>query len=135
MYFGRTIKTPGELEFADWTTTILNDNNYRVRRAIERWMAGINSHSNNIMDTGYGGVSAAITGTGATGLDGGVYPWTGTAVIQQYNKLGSATHKYTLEHIWPTSIDPQDMNYDNTGTIQEYGITWALDWWDYAANS
>ena len=131
LYFGRTIKTPGDLEFADWTTTILNDNNYRVRRAIERWMASINSHSENIMNPKYGGVSPATTGKGTTGLDGGVYPWTGSAHIQQYNKLGTATHQYSLHHIWPTAIDPQDMSYDNTGTIQEYGITWSMDWWDY----
>ena len=119
-YFGREIKTPGEMEFADWSVTILNDNNQRVRRTIERWMASINHHSDNKLDKDF-----------MTSTTDGVYPWTGTAKVTQYDKKGDDTHHYKMKNCWPTSLDPIDLSYDSTGTIQEYGITFALDYWEY----
>ena len=108
------------MEFADWSVTILNDNNQRVRRTIERWMASINHHSDNKLDKDF------MTSTAE-----GVYPWTGTAKVTQYDKKGDDTHHYIMKNCWPTSLDPIDLSYDSTGTIQEYGITFALDYWEY----
>ena len=76
-YFGREIKTPGELEFADWSVTILNDNNMRVRRMLEVWSNMINAHGDNVFNA-----EDSYKST-----DGGAWPWTGSAVIQQYNKI------------------------------------------------
>ena len=124
-YFGREIKTPGELEFADWSVTILNDNNMRIRRMLEVWSNMINAHGDNVFDSK---VSYESSSTGA-------WPWTGSAIIQQYNKMGTATQAYTMKECWPTSIDPIDMSYDNTGTLQEYGCTFSLNYWEQTAAS
>ena len=124
MYFGREVKTPGELEFADWTVTIMNDNNMKVRRFMEQWSALINHHGDNLID------SDTYIST-----SGGAWPWTGEATIQQYNKTGVATQKYTMKEIWPSSIDPIDMNYDNVGTIQEYGVTFSVNYWEHTTES
>ena len=120
-YFGREIKTPGEMEFADWSITILNDNNMRVRRMLEVWSDMINSHGDNIFN-------AKNTYTAS---DAGAWPWTGSATITQFNKTGESTQKYIMKECWPTSIDPIDMSYDNTGTLQEYGATFALNYWEH----
>lgn len=120
-YKGRELKIPGEMEFADWSVTIMNDNGSKVRRALERWMAIINAHGDN-----------AMKDTLLTANDAGTYPWTGTASVTQFDKAGSSTHVYSMVNCWPTSIDPIDVSYDNTGTIQEYGATFALDYWTYA---
>ena len=118
LYFGREVKTPGELEFADWTVTVINDNNMRTRRFIEAWMNHINSHSTNMMsDQMFAGSTS------------GEYSWTGDAQIQQYSKNGNLTSKYNMTQCWPTALDPIDMNYDNVGTIQEYGITFSYNYW------
>lgn len=119
-YFGRELKVPGEMEFADWSVTVMNDNGSRVRRSVEKWMAHINAHSANMMDNNFLEQTTA-----------GTYPWTGVARITQYSKSGIPTHKYEMKNCWPTSIDPIDVSYDSVGTIQEYGITWALDYWTY----
>ena len=44
---GRQLKMAGDRVFAEWTTTIINDTDFAVRDAIERWMNGINAHSAN----------------------------------------------------------------------------------------
>ena len=124
-YFGREIKTPGEMEFADWSITILNDNNMRVRRMLEVWSNMINSHGDNIFN-------AKDTYTATTA---GAWPWTGSATITQFNKTGETTQKYIMKECWPTSIDPIDMSYDNTGTLQEYGCTFSLNYWEQTTAS
>ena len=47
-YFGRELKFLGNRTFADWTVTIINDEDFSVRNAMERWMNGLNSHSLNV---------------------------------------------------------------------------------------
>ena len=44
---GRNVYLAGDREFAEWTTTIINDTDFSIRNAIERWSNGINNHSDN----------------------------------------------------------------------------------------
>ncbi|MEK9700167.1 MAG: hypothetical protein VW270_30580, partial [Candidatus Poseidoniales archaeon] len=44
---GRQLKVAGDRTFENWTVTIINDTDFNVRNALERWMNGINSHSSN----------------------------------------------------------------------------------------
>ena len=44
---GRQLKIAGDRTFETWTTTIINDTDFNVRNAMERWMNGINAHSAN----------------------------------------------------------------------------------------
>ena len=47
-YFGRELKFVGNRTFADWTISVINDEDFIVRNAFERWMNGINSHNFNV---------------------------------------------------------------------------------------
>ena len=44
---GRNIYIVGDREFETWTATFLNDTDFNIRNAIERWMNGINDLANN----------------------------------------------------------------------------------------
>ena len=44
---GRQLKMAGDRTFDVWTPTIINDTNFTIRNAMERWMNGINAHSDN----------------------------------------------------------------------------------------
>lgn len=44
---GREMKIAGDRTFEDWTVTIINDTDFDVRDAFERWMNGINAHQSN----------------------------------------------------------------------------------------
>ena len=37
-YLGRSIKVAGERTFENWSTTILNDENFQIRNLVEIWM-------------------------------------------------------------------------------------------------
>ena len=43
-YFGRKIKIAGDRTFAEWTVTVVNDEDFLIRNAMEEWMQNINSH-------------------------------------------------------------------------------------------
>ena len=38
---GRQIKIAGDRTYADWTISVLNDTNFKLRNAFERWSNGI----------------------------------------------------------------------------------------------
>ena len=47
-YFGRTIKYAGVRSFDPWNVTVINDEDFLVRNAMESWMNGIASHDTNL---------------------------------------------------------------------------------------
>ena len=47
-YFGRKVKIAGDRTFAEWTVTVINDEDFLIRNAMESWMAAINSHEGNV---------------------------------------------------------------------------------------
>ena len=44
---GRQLKVAGDRTFESWTATIINDTDFNVRNAMERWQNGINNHKAN----------------------------------------------------------------------------------------
>ena len=46
-YFGREIKYAGDRTFEDWEVTVINDEDFAIRNAMEAWSNAINSHIAN----------------------------------------------------------------------------------------
>lgn len=114
-YFGRDIKLAGNRTFADWTITILNDENFLVRRAFELWMADINSHATNLRAT------QALNGAG-----GG---YTVDAIVRQYGKTGNEIKTYQMIGAFPTDLSQIDLDWGSNDTIEEYSVTLAYQYW------
>jgi hypothetical protein len=51
-YFGRKIKLAGDRTFDTWAVTVINDEDFAVRNAMETWMSSINTHQGNITTFG-----------------------------------------------------------------------------------
>ena len=111
-YFGRPVKMPGNRTFENLTTTIINDEDFVLRNAMEAWMAFLNQHEENT--------------SGVIGLN-----YTGTLTLQQYDKAGDAIDdaKYTFEKAWPVNVAPIDLDWGTNDTIEEFTVEWAYDWW------
>ena len=115
-YFGRTVKIPGDLVFADLSTTIINTENYNVRNEIEKWMEQINGTISNESKT------AANFGTG-------------TAQLVHYQKDGTATMTYTFEDIWPTAVSEIALSYDTASDIEQFDVTWAYNYYTFTGGT
>jgi hypothetical protein len=112
-YFGRKVKIAGDRTFAEWTVTVINDEDFLVRNAMEEWMASINTHEGNIR--------AAAS---ASPLQ-----YKSQAQIIQYSKTGLPLREYTFEGLFPTNVAPIEMSWETTDAIEEFQVTFQYDYW------
>jgi|TARA_B110000093_G_scaffold169855_1_gene198223 hypothetical protein len=108
-YFGREVKYAGDRTFADWSVTVINDEDFLVRNSMEAWLNAINSHDSN---------------TRALPQD-----YKSNALITQYSKDGTAIRTYVFEGLFPVTTDAIAMDWSSNDTIQEFGVTFAYDLW------
>jgi hypothetical protein len=114
-YFGRQVKYAGDRTFADWTVTIINDEDFAIRNAMEEWMNFINSHDSN-----------------SRGLP---QQYKSTGQITQYSKDGSPLRTYIFEGMFPVSIDGIQMDWSQTDSIEEFSVTFQYDLWRVEGNT
>ena len=113
-YFGRELKFAGNRNFADWTITIINDENFKVRKAFESWMNGINSHGTNVRNNN------AATPTG----------YSVDAKVDQYDKAGTIIKSYKFVGAFPVDLSPIDLDWGANDSIEEFTATLAYQWWE-----
>ena len=112
-YFGREMKFAGNRAFTDWTLTIINDEDFLIRNAMESWMNGISSHVTNTRNS-------AATNISSYSVD---------AVVNQYSKTGNIIKSYKFVGLFPVDLSPIDLGWDNNDSIEEYSTTFAFQYW------
>lgn len=113
-YFGRFVKLAGDRTFSDWTVTIINDEDFLIRNALEEWSNSINSRQNNLRE--FGSAAPLL--------------YKSTAEVTQFSKTGVPIRTYKLNGIYPSVVTPIDLNWADTDTIEEFQVTFQYDWWD-----
>lgn len=108
-YMGRKIKVAGDRTFPEWTVTIINDEDYLIRRAFEAWMSGINQHVGNLRTT---------------------KTYMAQADVMQYAKDGELVQSYTFVDMWPSDISPIDLSWESNDAIEEFTVTLNYQWWE-----
>ena len=105
-YFGRELKFAGNRTFADWSITVINDEDFVIRNAFERWMNGINSHNLNVRNP------AAQAPLGYS-VDGDV---------TQFGKNGEALKKYRFVGLFPTDLSAIDVDWGLVHIRQQHNL-------------
>jgi len=113
-YFGRTIKIAGDRKFAEWTVTVINDEDFLIRNAMEQWMNTINSHAGNIRE--FGSASPLL--------------YKSNAQITQFSKTGVPIREYTFNGMFPIEVSTIEMNWETTDAIEEFTVTFQYDFWE-----
>lgn len=116
-YFGRETKLAGNRTFPEWTLSILNDEDFSVRNAFEKWMNGINRHVSNVRDLWAGNSLGYST----------------QAFVKQYSKTGDVLKQYTFEGIFPVDVSQIDLDWGANDTIEEYSVTLAYQYFSSVA--
>lgn len=116
-YFGRELKFAGNRTFQEWTVTIVNDEDFMIRDAFEKWMSGMNSHVANLRNPNF------IRGDGGYQSDG---------FITQQGKAGNTLKRYKFIGMFPVDITPIEVDWGANDTIEEYAVTFAYQWWEWA---
>jgi len=108
---GRILKVAGDRTFETWTITVINDVDFSIRSAFEKWMNTINRMSD------------------ATGLTNPV-DYQKDAIVKQLDRDGSVLRSYKFWDIFPTNLSAMDLNYETTDTIQDFTVELQVHWWE-----
>ena len=108
---GRVLKIAGDRTFDTWTITIINDTDFVIRSAMEKWMNVINKLDD---------------ATGLTDPDA----YHKDAFVHQLDRDGSILRSYKFWDIFPTNISTIDLSYETTDTIEEFTVEMQVHWWE-----
>jgi len=113
---GRTLKVAGDRTFDDWTVTIINDEDFKLRTAFERW--------SNVMSklddaTGVTNPSSYMTDGYVQQLGRGNTPATGTPSDGESSVLRS----YKFFDVFPITVAEIALSYDTTDALEEFDVT------------
>ena len=107
---GRQLKVSGDRTFDDWSVQVTNDVSFQLRKGFEKWSELI-QNMNYVL--------------GANELN----DYFATAIVRQLDRDGNQLRAYRFEGIWPTTVDAIDLSFDSTDTVEEYGVTFAVQYW------
>lgn len=115
---GRTVKIAGDRTFDTWTATFINDSEFKIRRAMEKWMEGINFHEQNTASL------ESPTGTKRYMAD---------IIVKQLKRdsssQGTIVTGYKLWNCFPTNISQIDLAYDSNDQIEDFTVEFQLQYW------
>ena len=118
MYFGRTVKIPGDIVFGDLTTTIYQTEDGTERFNLESWMDQINGHVDNVS-------SLEEETTNFMGK------YSGVGTLFQYAKDGTTTlSEIKFVDMWPQSVTEIALSYDTASDLEQFDVTWSYNHYD-----
>jgi len=108
---GRSLYIAGDRTFEAWTTTIMNDTDFLIRNALERWMNGINSMSDN------------------SGLEN-PSDYMVDAFVDQLDRAGNVIKSYTFRGLWPLTIANIDVAYETNDAVETFDVTYRYQFFE-----
>lgn len=108
---GRQLKIAGDRTFDTWTPTIINDTDFGIRNAMERWMNGINAHQAN------------------TGITNPV-DYQADLIVEQLDKDGETLKSYNFRGCFPTNVAPIDLSYASENEIERFTVEFQVQYWE-----
>ena len=122
---GRQLKVAGDRRFDPWTITVLNDGDFKLREAFERWsnyIIKVSDGSGTINPTDYfadwrvNQLGRASTDLATRGDQSGA----SLPVLRRYNMKGC----------WPSAVGGIELSYDTADTVEEFQVTLQVQWWE-----
>jgi len=114
-YFGRKVKVAGDRTFANLTVTIINDENFAIRKALEEWMDRIAGHK------------SAESQFPGRNTDGG---YVANQELVQYGRQGNPLRTYTFVGAFPVTLSAMAVDWNAEGTLQDFTCEFAYQWWE-----
>jgi hypothetical protein len=108
---GRQLQVAGDRVFEPWTITVINDTDFKLRNAFERWMNGINRHSAN---------------TGLTNPN----DYQADMAVTQLDKSGNDLKVYNFRGAFPTNVSAIELSYDSVDAIEEFTVEMQIQYWE-----
>ena len=101
----------GDRTFAEWTTTIINDTDFAIRDALERWMNGINGHNANT------GLAVPVA-------------YEADLKVEQLDREGDVIKTYNFRGAYPSDLAPIPLAFGDNDNIERFTCTWSYQYWE-----
>ena len=108
---GRKLNIAGDRTFEPWSITVLNDTDFKLYRAFERWMNGINNMTDN----------EGIANPADYQVDG---------FVDQLDRNGSTLKSYTYRGLYPTNLANIPLSYGTNDAIETFDVTFAYQYFE-----
>jgi len=102
---GLNLYIAGDREFETWETTVINDTDFNIRNAMERWLNAINDTATN------------------TGLSN-VADYTADLTVEQLDRDDTVLKSYILRNCMPQGTGAIELSYETANAIEEFSVTW-----------
>ena len=120
-YRGRVLPIAGDRTFDPWTVTIINDTDFIIRDAMEKW-----SNSINDLQTAQGSIDPAV--------------YQRSAFVKQLSREGTGPgdpektlRTYKFEGIYPNTVSSIPLDFGATDQIEEFQVTFNYLFYEVAA--
>jgi len=108
---GRVLNLTGDRTFNPWQITVLNDTDFKLFRAYERWMNGMNNMTDN----------EGLTNPADYQVDG---------FIDHLDRNGATLKTYTYRGLFPTALDDIALDYGTNNAIETFGVTFTYQYFE-----
>ena len=128
---GRQLKVAGDRRFDPWTITVINDGDFKLREAFERWanfIIKVSDGSGTINPSDYF-ADWIVNQLGRASTDLNVRGENSGATLP-------VLRRYQMHGCWPSQVSPIELSYDTADVIEEFQVTLQVQWWEaYDGNS
>ena len=108
---GRVLNIAGDRTFEPWTITVLNDTDFKLYRAFERWMNGINNMTDN----------EGIANPADYQVDG---------FVDQLDRNGTTLKSYTDRGLYPEALANIPLSYGTNDAIETFDVTFRYQYFE-----
>ena len=122
-YRGRVLPVAGDRTFDPWTVTIINDTDFIIRDAMEKW-----SNSINDLQTAQGTISPEV--------------YQRSALVTQLSREGTnpsdpekVLRTYKFEGIYPNTVSSIPLDFGATDQIEEFQVTFNYLFYEVAGST
>ena len=116
-YFGRKLKVAGDRTFAPLNVTIMNDENFAIRKALEEWSDRIAGHR-------------SATSQFRGGNQNGTY--TTELALTQFGRQGNRIRTYKFIGAFPTTLSEIALDWNTADAIETYTCEFSYQYWEVA---
>ena len=108
---GRVLNIAGDRTFNPWSVTVLNDTDFKLYRAFERWMNGINNMTDN----------EGIANPADYQVDG---------FVDQLDRNGTTLKSYTYRGLYPEALANIPLSYGTNDAIETFDVTFRYQYFE-----
>ena len=129
---GRILHVAGDRTFDPWTVTIINNNDWSLRKTMEDWSNMIN---NRVWDSGVTNPTSYHSDAEVFQLARGGARETASGNVERAGgDQQPVVAAYKFFGIWPSQVSSIALDYGSTDTIEEFQVTFQVEYWavDYA---